>query len=101
MPAGHEQLGGTSLLLVTATQPGPCNTRRGDWLVSLGVKNKWQYASVHGYRLWLSSELLSPWDLPGQWNKVKPNARAAAAAWRRQRAHPRIPPYAAPDAPKR
>jgi hypothetical protein len=62
--------GGSRLMLVTATQPNPCTTRKGDHMLSLSVKNKWQYASTHGHRLWLSTELLSPWDLPGQWNKV-------------------------------
>lgn len=62
--------GGSRLMLVTATQPSPCTTRKGDHILSLSVKNKWQYASTHGHRLWLSTELLSPWDLPGQWNKV-------------------------------
>eukprot|EP00965_Chrysotila_dentata_P064815 2148622-Pleurochrysis_carterae.AAC.1 len=77
------------LMLVTASQPAPCNTRRGDWLVSLATKNKWQYASLHGHRLWLSTELLSPWDLAGQWNKVallsalaaQDSAAAAGAEW--------------------
>ena len=29
-----------------------------------------QYATLHGYAVWPSTELLSPWDLGGQWNKV-------------------------------
>ena len=61
---------GSRLMLVTATQPSPCTTRKGDHILSLSVKNKWQYATMHGHRLWLSTELLSAWDLAGQWNKV-------------------------------
>jgi len=62
--------GGERLMIVTATQPGPCTTRRGDHVLSLALKNKWQFATMHGHGMWLSSELLSPWDLAGQWNKV-------------------------------
>ena len=58
------------LLVVTATQPAPCTTLHGDHMVQLALKNKWQYASRHGYGTWASTELLSPWDLGGQWNKV-------------------------------
>ena len=29
---------------------------------------------MHGHGMWLSSELLSPWDLAGQWNKVAATA---------------------------
>jgi hypothetical protein len=39
-------------------------------LLQLGLKNKLQYASMHGHQTWVSNELLSPWDLAGQWNKV-------------------------------
>ena len=58
------------LLVVTATQPAPCTTLHGDHMVQLALKNKWQYAWRHGYGTWASTELLSPWDLGGQWNKV-------------------------------
>ena len=58
------------LLVVTATQPAPCTTLHGDHMVQLALKNKWQYSSRHGYGTWASTELLSPWDLGGQWNKV-------------------------------
>ena len=39
-------------------------------MVQLALKNKWQYALLHGHRTWVSTELLSPWDLGGQWNKL-------------------------------
>ena len=58
------------LMVVTATQPAPCTTVHGDHMVQLALKNKWQYAGLHGYGTWASTELLSPWDLGGQWNKV-------------------------------
>ena len=58
------------MLIVTATQPAPCTTQHGDYIVQLALKNKLQYATLHGYSVWASTELLSPWDLGGQWNKV-------------------------------
>lgn len=64
-------VGGTSqLLIATATQPAPCTTAHGDHVIQLSLKNKLQYATLHGYAVWPSTELLSPWDLGGQWNKV-------------------------------
>ena len=63
-------LAGSELMIVTATQPSPCTTQSGDFMVQLGLKNKWQYALLHGHRTWVSTELLSPWDLGGQWNKL-------------------------------
>ena len=38
----------SSVLLVTATQPAPCRVDKGDWVVSLATKNKWQYSQLHG-----------------------------------------------------
>jgi hypothetical protein len=58
------------VLIATATQPAPCTTIHGDHVIQLSLKNKLQYATLHGYALWPSTELLSPWDLGGQWNKV-------------------------------
>ena len=60
----------TRLLIATATQPAPCTTAHGDHVIQLSLKNKLQYATLHGYAVWPSTELLSPWDLGGQWNKV-------------------------------
>ena len=62
--------GWPQLLIVTATQPAPCTTAHGDHVIQLSLKNKLQYATLHGYAVWPSTELLSPWDLGGQWNKV-------------------------------
>ena len=58
------------ILIATATQPAPCTTAHGDHVIGLSLKNKLQYATLHGYAVWPSTELLSPWDLGGQWNKV-------------------------------
>jgi len=58
------------MLIATATQPAPCTTAHGDHVIQLSLKNKLQYATLHGYAVWPSTELLSPWDLGGQWNKV-------------------------------
>ncbi len=62
--------GRPQLLIATATQPAPCTTAHGDHVIQLSLKNKLQYATLHGYAVWPSTELLSPWDLGGQWNKV-------------------------------
>lgn len=62
--------GRPQLLIATATQPAPCTTAHGDHVIQLSLKNKMQYATLHGFGVWPSTELLSPWDLGGQWNKV-------------------------------
>ena len=76
------------MLIATATQPAPCTTTHGDHVLQLSLKNKLQYATLHGYAVWSSSELLSPWDLGGQWNKVAllyalmdPRSRAFKGQW--------------------
>ena len=82
-------LQGRLLLIVTATQPTPCTTQHGDYIVQLALKNKLQYATINGYNVWASTELLSPWDLGGQWNKVAllsvlaeaESSAAAGAGW--------------------
>ena len=69
--SGGRAVGGhPRLLIATATQPAPCTTAHGDHVIQLSLKNKLQYATHHGYAVWPSTELLSPWDLGGQWNKV-------------------------------
>ena len=68
--SGRAVSGRPLLLIATATQPSPCTTIYGDHVINLSLKNKLQYATLHGYAVWPSTELLSPWDLGGQWNKV-------------------------------
>jgi hypothetical protein len=68
-PAGSAVGGHPRMLIATATQPAPCTTAYGDHVIQLSLKNKLQYATLHGYAVWPSTELLSPWDLGGQWNK--------------------------------
>ena len=87
LPGSEPPAQGRLLLIVTATQPTPCTTLHGDYIVQLALKNKLQYATINGYSLWASTELLSPWDLGGQWNKVallsvlaEPDSPAAAGA---------------------
>ncbi|KAL3929996.1 MAG: hypothetical protein SGPRY_001721 [Prymnesium sp.] len=58
------------VMLVTANQPLPCTTRRGDWIMELALRNKLMYATLHGYKTWWSTELVSAWDLEAAWNKI-------------------------------
>jgi len=61
---------GRQVMLVTANQPLPCTTRRGDWIMELAVRNKLMYSTLHGYKTWWSTELVSAWDLEAAWNKI-------------------------------
>ena len=81
-------LAGSELMIVTATQPSPCTTQSGDFMVQLGLKNKWQYALLHGHRTWVSTELLSPWDLGGQWNKLALLSALAIFSTHPENSHP-------------
>jgi hypothetical protein len=63
-------LAGSSVMVVTANQPLPCTTRRGDWVMGLALRNKLMYATLHGYKMWWSTELVSSWDLEAAWNKI-------------------------------
>jgi len=61
---------GSHVMVVTANQPLPCTTRRGDWVMGLALRNKLMYATLHGYKTWWSTELVSSWDLEAAWNKI-------------------------------
>ena len=63
-------LQGSTVMVVTANQPLPCTTRRGDWVMGLALRNKLMYATLHGYKMWWSTELVSSWDLEAAWNKI-------------------------------
>ena len=63
-------LAGSTVMVVTANQPLPCTTRRGDWVMGLALRNKLMYATLHGYKMWWSTELVSSWDLEAAWNKI-------------------------------
>ena len=39
------QLQGRDVMVVTANQPLPCTTRRGDWVMALALRNKLMYAT--------------------------------------------------------
>ena len=55
---------GAKVMLVTANQPLPCTTRRGDWVMGLALRNKLMYATLHGYKTWWSTELVSSSEVP-------------------------------------
>ena len=61
---------GGEVMMVTANQPLPCTTRRGDWIMELALRNKLMYATLHDYKTWWSTELVSAWDLEAAWNKI-------------------------------
>lgn len=61
---------GAKVMMVTANQPLPCTTRRGDWIMELALRNKLMYATLHDYKTWWSTELVSAWDLEAAWNKI-------------------------------
>lgn len=56
---GHGVVGRSqrSVMMVTANQPLPCTTRRGDWIMELALRNKLMYATLHDYKTWWSTEL--------------------------------------------
>ncbi|KAI3658524.1 hypothetical protein MP638_004835 [Amoeboaphelidium occidentale] len=56
-------------LIVTAVAPKPCSAPGGDFLTMLSIKNKQDYARLHGYGFYLSTEQSDPL-LKGAWNKV-------------------------------
>ena len=58
-------------MVVTANQPLPCTTRRGDWVMGLALRNKLMYATLHGYKMWWSTELVSSWDLEAAWHNSR------------------------------
>ena len=49
-----------AVMMVTANQPLPCTTRRGDWIMELALRNKLMYATHHGGSTWLSSRPPGP-----------------------------------------
>jgi xyloglucan 6-xylosyltransferase len=59
----------SSVLIVSAIQPTPCRSDKGDHFNLLATKNKQDYARLHGYDFYLSNSL-SDQRLSGAWNKV-------------------------------
>ena len=59
----------TNLLLVTAFSPGACRSEHGDHQQLQTLKNKLDYANIHGYQLHVGMDQASSL-LKGPWNKV-------------------------------
>ena len=38
--------------------------------MELALRNKLMYATLHDYKTWWSTELVSAWDLEAAWNKI-------------------------------
>ncbi|KAI3638494.1 hypothetical protein MIR68_002992 [Amoeboaphelidium protococcarum] len=57
------------MLIVTGIAPKPCKLHEGDFLTMLSIKNKQDYARMHGYDFYMSTHL-SDVNLVGAWNKV-------------------------------
>lgn len=58
------------MFIVTALPERPCDRQGlGNYISTLSVKNKQDYADVHGYEFLWKAELVNRY-LPGPWNKV-------------------------------
>lgn len=57
------------VLLVTGVSPSPCKAPAGDHITSLSIKNKQDYARLHGYDFYVSNQQVDK-NLTGAWNKV-------------------------------
>lgn len=68
----------TSVLLVSGSQPSPCENPIGDHLLLRLLKNKQDYCRLHGCSVFYNTALFHP-SMPEFWNKV-PTLRAAMAA---------------------
>jgi hypothetical protein len=57
------------VMIVTGISPRECKAESGDHITLLSVKNKQDYARLHGYEFYLSAHQSDP-QLKGAWNKV-------------------------------
>lgn len=58
------------MFMVTALPERPCDRQGfGNYISTLSVKNKQDYADVHGYAFLWKAELVNR-KLPGPWNKI-------------------------------
>lgn len=48
----------------------PCTTPWGDLLLEIQLKNKADWARLHGYELHLMAETIDPNTRPGAWQKT-------------------------------
>lgn len=65
-PAPHRP----TALLVTAVLGDPCLTFKGGWTNIVSIKNKQDFADMHGYRLYWTNEHLDS-ELFGAMNKIQ------------------------------
>jgi len=59
----------SSMLIVTAVQPKQCASTMGSYINVLSIKNKQDYARLHGYQLYVGTNQVDPL-LKGPWNKM-------------------------------
>lgn len=58
------------MFMVTALPERPCDRQGfGNYISTLSIKNKQDYADVHGYEFMWKAELINR-HLPGPWNKI-------------------------------
>jgi xyloglucan 6-xylosyltransferase len=74
--------GKPNVLLVTGSQPGPCDNPMGDHYLLKAIKNKIDYCRLHGIEIVYNTAHLDP-ELSGYWSKI-PLAR------RLMLAHPEV-----------
>lgn len=57
------------MVITTAVLAKPCSGSTGNYVNLLSIRNKQDYAQLHGYGLYWTSDTLDP-SLSGAWNKV-------------------------------
>ncbi|KAL8496097.1 hypothetical protein ACS0TY_019988 [Phlomoides rotata] len=67
-----------ALLMVTGSQPSPCNNPSGDHLLLRFFKNKVDYCRIHGYQIYYNNVFMQP-EMQWYWAKA-PILRAAMVA---------------------
>ena len=56
--------------MVTGIPTAPCTNPYGDYLLSLSIQNKQDYARLHSYELHLMAEAVTSHIRAGPWQKV-------------------------------
>ncbi len=58
------------IAMVTGIPTAPCTNPYGDYLLSLSIQNKQDYARLHSYELHLMAEAVTSHVRAGPWQKV-------------------------------
>jgi hypothetical protein len=84
-PAGAAAGAQERLVMVTGIPTAPCTNPYGDYLLSLSIRNKQDWARLHAYELHLMAEAVTSHIRAGPWQKVGfiQKARALRCSLRR------------------